>query len=60
MTARATDRGEKPLSVTIDLEILVVESHKKAPTFKDIRFRHINLNENVTDFKSPVATITAQ
>lgn len=60
MIARATDRGEKPLSVTIDLEILVVESHKKAPTFKDIRYRLIHLNENTTDFKTPVATITAQ
>lgn len=60
MIARATDRGEKPLSVTIDLEILVVESHKKAPTFKDIRYRIIYINENNTDFKTPVATITAQ
>lgn len=59
MKATATDRGESPIPATIDLEILVVESHKKAPTFRDIRFPFIEIKENENNFSYPVATITA-
>lgn len=60
MTAKATDRGEKPLSATIDMEITVVESHKKAPTFKEILYPDISINENSSDFTTPIAIITAE
>nr|CAD7462753.1 unnamed protein product [Timema tahoe] len=35
MTGRAEDSGSPPRMTEIELEVLVVESHKKAPTFVD-------------------------
>lgn len=60
MMAKATDRGDKPLSASIDLEITVVESHKKAPTFKEILYPDISINENSSDFTTPIVIITAE
>ncbi|XP_050545953.1 DE-cadherin isoform X3 [Daktulosphaira vitifoliae] len=61
MRATATDQGLVPKSATMDLEIMVVESHKKAPTFTSvIPEGTIYLPENLTDFSYNIATITAE
>lgn len=59
MKATATDQGEIPNFASIDLEILVVESHKKAPSFTSIPASPIVLLENLTDFTYNIATLTA-
>jgi len=59
MRATATDQGEVPNSVTIDLEISVVESHKKAPQFTSIPHTPIILKENLSDFSYNIATLRA-
>lgn len=59
MKVTATDRGESPLSATIDLEILVVGSHKKAPVFDEIILPHVDIKEDLKDFTSPIVTIRA-
>jgi len=60
MRATATDQGLVPKSATMDLEILVVESHKKAPTFISVQpERTISLPENLTNFSFDIATIIA-
>lgn len=61
MRATATDQGKEPKSTSIDLEIVVVESHKKAPTFTKIEPEGpIVLRENFIDYEFNIATITAQ
>lgn len=60
MIATATDRGDPPMSSSIDLEILVVESNKKAPSFIGNRTEHITIKENYADFQTPIATFRAQ
>ncbi|KAE8744365.1 hypothetical protein FOCC_FOCC009018 [Frankliniella occidentalis] len=61
MRATATDQGKEPKSTTIDLEIVVVESHKKAPTFSRIEPEGpIILKENFIDYEYNIASITAQ
>ncbi|XP_025194494.1 DE-cadherin isoform X1 [Melanaphis sacchari] len=60
MRATATDQGVVPKSATMDLEILVVESHKKAPTFISVQpDETIYLPENLTNFSFDIATIIA-
>lgn len=59
MRATATDQGTSPNMATMDLEILVVESHKKAPTFKKIPESPIMIKENFTDYSYNIATLTA-
>lgn len=60
MRATATDQGLVPKSATMDLEIMVVESHKKPPTFTSVYPRDtIHLPENLTDFSYNIATIIA-
>lgn len=60
MRATATDQGIVPKSATMDLEIMVVESHKKAPTFISVQPEGtIYLPENLTDFSYNIATIIA-
>lgn len=59
MKATATDQGEIPNFASIDLEINVVESHKKAPSFSSIPASPIVLLENLTDFTYNIATLTA-
>ncbi|XP_050421332.1 DE-cadherin isoform X2 [Adelges cooleyi] len=61
MRATATDQGVVPKSATMDLEIMVVESHKKAPTFTSVQPEGvIYIPENFTNFSYDIATITAE
>lgn len=59
MTATAVDQGEDPKSSTIDLDIRVVESHKKAPTFIPRPLEPILLYENFSDFESSIVRLEA-
>ncbi|XP_025422894.1 DE-cadherin isoform X3 [Sipha flava] len=60
MRATATDKGSVPRSSTMDLEIMVVESHKKAPTFISVIPEGIiYLPENLANFSYDIATIIA-
>lgn len=59
MRATATDQGVVPKSATMDLEIMVVESHKKAPSFVSTSPESIELPENLTNFSYDIATIVA-
>lgn len=60
MRATATDKGSVPKSATMDLEIMVVESHKKAPTFISVTPEGtIYLPENLANFSYDIATIIA-
>ncbi|XP_054263289.1 DE-cadherin-like [Macrosteles quadrilineatus] len=60
MRATATDQGEIPNSATIDLEISVVESHKKAPQFTYTPQSPIILKENISDFSYNIAKLQAK
>jgi hypothetical protein len=42
-----------------ELEILVVESRMRAPTFTSPVEMTIHLNESYNDFSTPVATVSA-
>lgn len=60
LRAKATDQGSPPNPSFIDLDILVVESNKKAPTFTSIYPESpIFLLENLTLFDYNIATLTA-
>ncbi|XP_078053729.1 DE-cadherin isoform X2 [Augochlora pura] len=59
MTATAMDQGENPKSNVIDLDIRVVESHKKAPTFMQRPPGPILLKENFSDFDRSIERLTA-
>lgn len=61
MRATANDQGAVPKSATMDLEIMVVESNKKAPTFTSVEPEGIiTLRENLTNFSFNIATIVAE
>lgn len=61
MRATANDQGVVPKSATMDLEIMVVESNKKAPTFISVEPEGtIHLPENWTNFSFNIATIKAE
>uniref|UniRef100_A0A224XKW2 Putative cadherin egf lag seven-pass g-type receptor n=1 Tax=Panstrongylus lignarius TaxID=156445 RepID=A0A224XKW2_9HEMI len=59
LRATATDQGETPTSSSIFLDILVVESNKKAPAFQTIPSSPIVLLENLSDFTYNIATLRA-
>lgn len=59
MEATAMDQGLPPRYSTIDLDIKVVESHKKAPSFDYRSSEPIKLPENFSDFDQCIATLTA-
>ncbi|KAL6446112.1 hypothetical protein ACFW04_001038 [Cataglyphis niger] len=59
MTATAKDIGEIPNFNVIDLDIRVVESHKKAPVFLSVPEGPIFLKENFSDFDAPIIRIRA-
>lgn len=59
MTAMAEDQGEKPKSNAIDLDIRVVESHKKAPAFLPRPSEPIRLPENFNDFDQSIVRLKA-
>jgi hypothetical protein len=60
MRATATDQGPEHNRASIDLEILVVDSQKKAPSFTSLREQSIPLKENYNDFSTPIVTLTAE
>lgn len=55
----AEDQGEKPKSNAIDLDIRVVESHKKAPAFLPRPSEPIRLPENFNDFDQSIVRLKA-
>jgi len=60
MRATATDQGVMPKSASMDLEIMVVESHKKAPKFISVQPEGIiYLPENFFNISYDIATIVA-
>lgn len=59
MTATAQDQGENPKSNVIDLDIRVVESHKKAPVFLPRPAEPIRLQENFSDFDASIVQLKA-
>ncbi|XP_011641740.1 DE-cadherin isoform X2 [Pogonomyrmex barbatus] len=59
MIASAEDTGEIPKSYVIDLDIRVVESHKKAPTFLPRPSEPIKLQENFSDFDASIVHLKA-
>ncbi|XP_043520392.1 DE-cadherin [Frieseomelitta varia] len=59
MTATAEDQGEIPKSNVIDLDIRVVESHKKAPAFLPRPAEPIRLQENFSDFDASIVRLRA-
>jgi hypothetical protein len=59
MTATAEDLGKNPKSNVIDLDIRVVESHKKAPAFLPRPAEPIKLKENFNDFDASVVRLKA-
>ncbi|KAL1114964.1 hypothetical protein AAG570_007787 [Ranatra chinensis] len=59
LQVNATDKGDPPLSTVMDLDIIVVESNKKAPMFTAVPASPIVLLENLTDFSHNIATLSA-
>lgn len=60
MTAMAKDMGDDPRYNVIDIDIRVVESHKKAPTFSYTPLEPIRLPENFSDYEASIARVEAQ
>lgn len=59
LTATATDSGADPKSDFIDLDIKVVESHKKAPAFIPPQMEPIKLVENYNNFDTSIVRLKA-
>lgn len=59
MTATAEDLGEISKSSIIDLDIRVVESHKKAPAFLPRSTAPIKLQENFSNFDASIVSLKA-
>jgi len=59
MTATAEDLGKAPEKTVIDLDIRVVESHKKAPAFLPRSTEPIKLQENFSDFDASIVRLKA-
>jgi ABC-type tungstate transport system permease subunit len=59
MRATATDQGSEHNTAEIDVEILVVDSQKKAPSFIQGGSATVHLKENYNDFSTPIANLTA-
>ena len=60
MIATAADLGKDPMSSEIDLDIRVVESHKKAPSFDPASLEpYYRLQENFSDFDDSIAKLKA-
>lgn len=59
MIATAEDIGESPNFNVIDLDIRVVESHKKAPAFLPRPAEPIKLQENFSDFDANIVRLKA-
>ncbi|XP_046488919.1 DE-cadherin isoform X1 [Neodiprion pinetum] len=59
LIAKAVDQGEIPQSSYIELEIRVVESHKKAPAFLNRTSEPLKLNESLNDFSLSLVRLQA-
>jgi len=59
MRATATDQGVEPKMSETDVELLVVDSRKKSPSFTDPVDMTLHLKENYSDFSTPIATLNA-
>jgi hypothetical protein len=59
MRATATDQGADPNTSETDVEILVVDSRKRAPSFEGPVEITITLKENYSDFSAPIVTLNA-
>lgn len=60
LNAVVTDKGDPPRQSSMTLDIVVVESNKKPPSFTAVPREPIVLKENFSDFNMPIATIKAQ
>lgn len=59
LTATAQDKGQEPKVSIIDLDIRVVQSHKKAPSLtkdKDV----ISIPENFNNYMEPIVRLKAR
>lgn len=59
LKATVTDHGIPPLSTEIDVNITVVGSNKKAPTFIERPDQPIKIPENFMNFQDPIASLKA-
>ncbi|XP_011307497.1 DE-cadherin [Fopius arisanus] len=57
LVARAEDLGREPRGNDIDLDIRVVESHKKAPAFLPRSLEPIRIRENFSDFDATIVRL---
>lgn len=59
LSAVVKDMGDPPQQSSINLDIQVVESNKKSPSFIEVPDEPIRLKENYSDFTRPIATVRA-
>ncbi|XP_049885544.1 DE-cadherin [Pectinophora gossypiella] len=59
LSAVVKDKGTPPQSSSITLDIQVVESNKKSPSFLEVPDEPIRLKENFADFNEAIATVRA-
>ena len=59
MTAKAQDLGDDPKYNVIEIDIRVVESHKKAPSFLSRPQEPVRLQENFSDFDASIVKLEA-
>lgn len=60
LNATATDQGTPTLSSSTELEIVVVDSNKKPPSYTEIPESPMQLAENFNDYSRAIATFRAQ
>ncbi|GBO99500.1 DE-cadherin [Eumeta japonica] len=59
LSAIVKDKGEPHQQSSISLDIQVVESNKKSPSFVEVPYGPIILKENYADFNAHIATVRA-
>lgn len=59
LSAIVKDMGDPPQQSSISLDIQVVESNKKSPSFVHVPDTPIRLKENFSDFNAHIAVVTA-
>lgn len=59
LSAIVKDTGDPQQQSSITLDIQVVESNKKSPSFIEVPQKAIKLKENYADFNTPIATVRA-
>lgn len=60
LSAIVKDMGDPPQQSSITLDIQVVESNKKSPSFIKVPSGPIRLKENYGNFNVPIATVKAE